>query len=315
MFRLAALEALAFGLWAALAPSSFFEVFRMDPPRYPSVWRCLGMVVGLYGLGYAYAAARLERARPWIAIGLVGKVLGPLGWIFAVGSGEWPARTVPLVLFDDVVWWAPFALFLLEGTKLGARLRALAPHACFVLNTAGAVAILLVLRHGLGSSADLAARASYVVEHAVLWRAGWMIWIAAGVSLLAFYASWGSKLADPRRALAAFAVAATGLALDVAAEGLFIGWYPEDLARLDRACALLSGAGANGLYTVAGTILTLGTEGLAGPRKLWTWTVWGCGYGLAAAAILGSVAGMEVTTAALMVAFCPWVWFVGRRLA
>lgn len=315
ILRLAAGEAIAFGLWAALSPGTFFEVFRMEPPRYPSAWRCLGMVVGLYGLGYAYAAARLDRARPWIAIGLIGKVLGPLGWILAVRSGEWSLRTVPLVLFNDLVWWAPFALFLLEGTKLGARLRALAPHACFVLNAAGALTMLFVLRHGVESSADRSARALYIAAHGGLWRGSWVLWLAAAVSLLGFYAAWGSKLADPRRAVASFSIAAAGLAFDLAAEGLLIGWFPEDLPRLERTCSLLAGAGANGLYTLAGTLLTLGTEGLRGTRRLWTWIVWGSGYGLTAATLAGSVAGMTVATAALMVSFCPWIWFVGRRLA
>jgi len=315
ILRLAAAEAIAFGLWAALAPGTFFDLFRMEPPRYPSAWRCLGMVVGLYGLGYAYAASRLERARPWVAIGLMGKVIGPVGWILAVRSGEWSVRTVSLILFNDVVWWVPFSLILLEGTRLGARIRRAAAPACFVLNTAGAFAMLFVLRHGLESAADPSVRAAYIADHPWLWRGSWAIWVAAAVSLLGFYASWGSRRADARRGLAAFGVAAAGLAFDLAGQGLLMGWFPEDLARLDRACALLSGAAANGLYTVAGTMLTLGTGDLRGARRIWTWVVWGSGYGLAAAALVGSVAGMAAATAAVMISFCPWVWFVGRRLA
>ena len=118
IFAAAAVYNIAFGLWAALTPLSFFSFFDLAPPVYPSIWACLGMVIGLYGLGYAYAAARLDRAAPFIAIGLLGKLLGPAGWVIAVSRGEWPIRTLTLILFNDVIWWLPFTLFLLEGTRV-----------------------------------------------------------------------------------------------------------------------------------------------------------------------------------------------------
>jgi len=76
------------------------------------------MVVGLYGLLYAYAAFRLDRAFAIILVGLMGKIFGPIGWVMAVHSGEWPLRTFPLVLFNDVIWWVPFALFLFQNRRL-----------------------------------------------------------------------------------------------------------------------------------------------------------------------------------------------------
>src|SRR3989442_11661987 len=130
------------------------------------------MVVGTYGLGYAYAALRLERAAPFIAIGLIGKVLGPIGWVLTVRSGEWPVRTFPLVLFNDLVWWLPFALFLIDGTPSGARLRAAAAPACAALNALAALAMIVVLRPGTEVAPDVAGRMAYITSHPVLWRAG-----------------------------------------------------------------------------------------------------------------------------------------------
>src|SRR6478736_1416056 len=91
IFGLAAIYNVAFGLWTCLWPQTFFEWMKMVPPNYPSLWSCLGMVVGL-----------------------IGKILGPIGWVLAVKSGEWPWHTFPLVLCNDVVWWVPFALFLVK---------------------------------------------------------------------------------------------------------------------------------------------------------------------------------------------------------
>ena len=76
------------------------------------------MVVGLYGLLYAYAAVWLERALPIILVGLIGKILGPIGWVMAVKSGEWPWHTFPLVLCNDLVWWLPFGLFLVKARRI-----------------------------------------------------------------------------------------------------------------------------------------------------------------------------------------------------
>jgi hypothetical protein len=102
------------------------------------------MVVGLYGVLYANAALYLDRAELIIAVGLAGKILGPIGMLMAVRAGEWPLRAVTLIVFNDFVWWLPFTLFLLEGTRAGERLRASAPWACSILNAAAAVVMLLV---------------------------------------------------------------------------------------------------------------------------------------------------------------------------
>ena len=65
--------------------------------------------------------------------------------------------------------------------------------------------------------------------HPILWRGGWGLWIAAALSLLAFYAWWGSRLGAPAWGVAAFLVALAGLACDLSAESLFIGWLPDHL--------------------------------------------------------------------------------------
>ena len=95
VFGAAAMYNIAFGLWAALAPRAFFDLFHLDSPRYPAIWACLGMVVGLYGVGYAYAAWRLDRALPFIAIGLAVTVAYE---IHALAVGQWSyAQTMPTI--------------------------------------------------------------------------------------------------------------------------------------------------------------------------------------------------------------------------
>lgn len=102
IFGLAALHNIAFGIWACFWPGALFATLEMAPPNYPGLWQCLCMVVGLYGILYAYAALRLDRAKLIIAIGPAGKILGPIGMFFAVrlargtahfGTLAWAARS------------------------------------------------------------------------------------------------------------------------------------------------------------------------------------------------------------------------------
>jgi hypothetical protein len=314
IFAAAAVYNIAFGLWAALTPQSFFALFDLAPPLYPAIWACLGMVVGLYGLGYAYAAAYIDRATPFIAIGLLGKLLGPIGWVLTVSRGEWPMRTLSLILFNDVIWWLPFALFLIDRTRLAATLRRLAPAACAATNLAGLVAMAAALRFGTEVVPLPSDRIAYIAAHPTLWRAGWSIWIGSGVTLVTFYAWWGAFLEHPRWGLVAVAIAAAGLSCDFAGESLLIAWLPRNYDTLARAATLLSGAAANGLYTLAGIVLTIATPSLRGFLRVLTWAVWLAGGALTALAVAGLPIGIAISTTILFVMFCPWALLVGRAL-
>jgi hypothetical protein len=315
-FLLAALYNGAFGVFAGLFPNAFFDLFQLPRPNYPTVWQVLGMVIGLYGLAYAYAALRLDRAIPIIAIGLLGKVIGPIGWVVTViTTQELPVRTLPLVMFNDVVWWLPFGLFLLEGTGAGARLRRLAPYACAGLNLLSALALALVLRPGTEVGGGEAERVSFITGNEVAWRLGWAAWVAAALSLVGFLAWWGSRLANRRLVTAAVLVACTGIAFDLTAEALYIGWLPRDIGAIAPAAALLTGGLGNGLYTVAGSLLTLGTPSIRGWLAGWTWSMWAAGFALSAFTLLHSFTGVAVSTAVLFALFCPWCVTMGRRLA
>lgn len=314
IFLLAAGYNLAFGLWAGFWPRALFDVFRLTPPDYPAIWACLGMVVGVYGLAYAYAAVRLDAARPLVALGLLGKILGPLGWVATVASGEWPLRTVSLIVFNDVVWWLPFSLFLLDGTWLGERLRSWAPYASAAVHALAAVALAVALRPGTEVVADPAMRAAYIAQHALAWRGGWAVWMVAALTLLGFYAWWGARLPHPRAALAAFALAVLGLVCDFWGESVYIGWLPDHM-ELQRLASLITGAGANGLYTAAGVMLTVATPGLRGLGRAWTWAAWLAGAALTVASLANHARGMAVAGGALMALLVPWFVWMGRKLA
>jgi hypothetical protein len=276
------------------------------------LWAC-------YGLGYAFGAWRLDRAFPFIALGLLGKTLGPIGWVATVHAGEWPIQTFTLILFNDVVWWLPFGLFLLEGTRAGARLRASAPYLCAALNLMAALAMPLVLSSGLETMRDRTARVGYIGAHPILWRAGWGMWIVAALSLLGFYSWWAARVRSRSLGIAALVLAIAGIGGDLLAESLYIGWLPADYDRIAPLARLLTGAWGNTLYTLSGVLLTLGSEWLRGRARACAWLIWAAGLALGGFSLAGNVTGMAVSTALLFTLFCPWVAWVGlldrRRVA
>src|SRR4051812_43024330 len=90
VFALAGVYNLAWGAYAALDPGWLFRFAGMRPALYPEIFACLGMVVGLYGFVYLEIARVPERGWPLAAVGLAGKVLGPLGLAQLLVTGRWP---------------------------------------------------------------------------------------------------------------------------------------------------------------------------------------------------------------------------------
>src|SRR5262249_18880392 len=70
---------LVWGSWVILSPAAVFRWAGMPPTNYPQIWQCVGMIVGVYGIGYLIAARDPFRHWPIVFVGLLGKVLGPVG--------------------------------------------------------------------------------------------------------------------------------------------------------------------------------------------------------------------------------------------
>jgi hypothetical protein len=129
VFVAAGLYNLAWGLYSAHDPQWLFRFAGMPPANHPQIFACLGMVLGLYGLLYLEVARVPERGWPVAAVGLLGKVLGPLGQAHLIWTGVWPPSTAILALTNDVIWWAPFALYLHDVRGQALLSRHLAPPA------------------------------------------------------------------------------------------------------------------------------------------------------------------------------------------
>jgi len=100
------------GAWAVLFPGAIFNWLEMPQPNYPQFWQCIGMIVGVYGIGYAIAAFDPARHWPIVLVGFLGKVFGPLGMVQALWTGKLPWGFALNCVTNDLIWWVPFFLIL-----------------------------------------------------------------------------------------------------------------------------------------------------------------------------------------------------------
>ena len=113
-FTLAGIYNLGFGLYSAVDPQWLFRLAGMPPLNHPAIFACLGMVVGLYGILYFEVARNPERGSLIATVGLLGKLFGPAGMAYLIISGGWPAAAVILIIGNDLIWWIPFTIYLID---------------------------------------------------------------------------------------------------------------------------------------------------------------------------------------------------------
>jgi peroxiredoxin len=103
---------LAWGALTVLVPNWLFDLTGMERPLYPFIWQCVGMIVGVYGIGYLAAARDPFRHWPIVLVGFLGKIFGPLGYLAGVLDGTVPAAFGFTLPTNDLIWWVPFGLML-----------------------------------------------------------------------------------------------------------------------------------------------------------------------------------------------------------
>ena len=115
-------------VWGSLVvamPETMFRLgglLRPDTPlNYPEVWQCVGMIVGVYGLGYLIAASDPLRHWPIVLVGFLGKLFGPIGVTRAALAGTLPWAAVWTNVFNDLIWLVPFGLILYAAYRVGCE--------------------------------------------------------------------------------------------------------------------------------------------------------------------------------------------------
>lgn len=113
----AAIYNVLWGGFVVAFPLAPFHWAGMQPPNYVELWQCIGMIVGVYGVGYAIAARDPLRQWPIVLVGLLGKIFEPVGFLQAALRGSLPWRAGGTILTNDLIWWIPFAAILLQAYR------------------------------------------------------------------------------------------------------------------------------------------------------------------------------------------------------
>ena len=110
---------LLWGSWVVLFPTLSFAYSGMQREGvtlpYPQLWQCIGMIVGVYGIGYLVASRDPLTHWPIVLVGFLGKVFGPIGAVDGALKGELPWSTLWTNGFNDLIWWVPFAIILIRA--------------------------------------------------------------------------------------------------------------------------------------------------------------------------------------------------------
>lgn len=116
-FYAAAVYNLVWGSVNVLFPEWVFQRIGMPPPDYLPLWQVVGMFVLVYAPAYWWAGRYPERPPHLILIGLAGKMLGPIGFVWAVGRGQLPLAFGWIILTNDLIWWPPFMLYMRDVAR------------------------------------------------------------------------------------------------------------------------------------------------------------------------------------------------------
>ena len=108
---------LAWGSLTIVWPHLLFDLTGTERINYPEIWQCVGMIVGVYGIGYLIAAGDSRTHWPIVLVGLLGKVFGPIGFVLALLRGTFPPLFGLTILTNDLLWWIPFAMILWDAAK------------------------------------------------------------------------------------------------------------------------------------------------------------------------------------------------------
>lgn len=117
LLRIAAVYNILWGAWVVLLPLSFFELTGMEAINHPTIWQGMGMVIGVYGLAYWWASYDPIRQWPIVMVGFLGKVFGPVGFVWNYARGEVPVEFGYTLPTNDLIWWIPFFLILRAAYK------------------------------------------------------------------------------------------------------------------------------------------------------------------------------------------------------
>lgn len=116
-FLLAVVYNTVWGVAVILFPRKPFEIGGLPVPDATALllWQCIGMFVLVYAVGYWYLWRDPLRYAPFALVATLGKVFGPVGWLWAYSQGIVPGSTGLTILTNDLLWWPVWFPFVYKA--------------------------------------------------------------------------------------------------------------------------------------------------------------------------------------------------------
>ncbi|MFT0213987.1 hypothetical protein VQ643_15525 [Pseudomonas sp. F1_0610] len=109
---LAGVYNITWGTIVALFPNELFLLAGMEVPKYPALFQCIGMMIAVFGAAYLAAGHNPIRHWPIVFAGLLGRILGPIGFAYGLMEGTFTLKAGITILTNDLIWIIPFAMIL-----------------------------------------------------------------------------------------------------------------------------------------------------------------------------------------------------------
>ncbi len=115
-FYAAAVYNLIWGLVVIFLPAATLSIAQVETDAVGLLfWQCIGMFVLVFAIGYLAAARQPERFAVFILIALLGKIFGPIGFVYgAFWLDVLPKSLGFTILTNDLVWWPVWFPFVYD---------------------------------------------------------------------------------------------------------------------------------------------------------------------------------------------------------
>jgi len=117
-FLAATIYNVIWGVMVILFPRLPFQLAGIALPQPDDLpiqfWQCIGMFVMVFAIGYYYCWRDPERYAPFILLALLGKIFGPIGFVWGWYHGLLPGYLGLTIITNDLIWWPAFGMFLYE---------------------------------------------------------------------------------------------------------------------------------------------------------------------------------------------------------
>jgi len=100
------------GLFMLIGYHETYKIIGMDKPKISFPIQLVGILVGLFGVGYYLVAKNPVENRNVLTLGFWSKFLGSCLGTYYVIRGDLPVRFVAVYLFADIIYLPPFYLIM-----------------------------------------------------------------------------------------------------------------------------------------------------------------------------------------------------------